>query len=58
VNSLRVLADPRDVVVTNFSTRTGRNLQNDLVQRVRPKNVDVIAGVGAASGQCDFWPMR
>ena len=50
-NSLGILADLRHIIVLDLPARTGHNLQNDLVQRVGSKDIDVIAGVGPASRQ-------
>ena len=38
-------------MVLNLLARPSHNLQNDLVQCIRSKDVDVIAGVGSASRQ-------
>ena len=56
-NSLGILADSRHITVLNLLARPGHNLQNDLVQRVGSKDIDVIAGVGPASRQGYLWVM-
>jgi hypothetical protein len=44
-------------MVLDLLARPGHNLQNDLVQRVGSKDIDVIAGVGPASRQGYLWVM-
>jgi len=56
-NFLSILADSRHIMVLNLLARPGHNLQNDLVQRVGSKDIDVIAGVGPASRQGYLWVM-
>ena len=48
-NSLRILANSRHIVISDLLARPGRYLQNNLVQRVGSKDVDVITGVSPAS---------
>jgi hypothetical protein len=57
-NSLGILANSRHIIILNLLARPSYNLQNDLVQCVGSKDVDVIARVGPASRQCYLWVMR